>query len=89
MCQTSRRPVPILLIFGTYHEFDFQIPCAKYKHSMICRQTVRSHHTFETSLILKVIFKNILNSLFINLEKCLKKSFYSELATKPFFDAQL
>ena len=26
---------PIFLIFGVYHDSDFQIPCAKYEYPMI------------------------------------------------------
>ena len=53
MWQISMKSAPILLIFGTYNESVFLVPCAEYKHSMINGYHVRDHHNLGTSLTLK------------------------------------
>ena len=57
MWQISIPPVPMYLIFGTYHESASQIPCAKYKHSTVNGQFVRDHRNSDISLILKATLK--------------------------------
>ena len=75
MWQISMKPASILLIFGTNHESGSQIPCAKYKHSVVNGQPVIGHHTFSTGLPLQATFIRTLKSLLFNLKNCLKGVF--------------
>ena len=59
------------------------MPCAKLKSSMVNGQPVRGLINFGTNVILKAIHVKALKFIFINLDRCFTRHFYSDLAGKP------
>ena len=85
MWQIRMKPALILFIFGTYHESGFQIPCAKYKHSVINGQHVRSHHNIGKSLTLKATIKRTHNKSLFIAYRDVYNIFLLRISRQPFF----